>query len=121
MNSARTVRTESEQRQKAHRTVNSVCPVWHRTVRCPKMSELQLSKASEPSRLGDVAGAPDSVWWRTGLSSAPIDTQSPQRLVWWLGAWGYKYPPTTTTLGIKVFQTSHSIQKLVQSIQDTIQ
>jgi hypothetical protein len=34
VNSARTVRAESEQRQKAHRTVNSACPVRHRTVRC---------------------------------------------------------------------------------------
>jgi hypothetical protein len=32
--SARTVRAESEQRQKAHRTVNNDCPVHHRTVRC---------------------------------------------------------------------------------------
>jgi hypothetical protein len=48
VNSAQTVRTESEQRQKAHRTVNSDCPVRHRTVRCPKMSELQQSKPSEP-------------------------------------------------------------------------
>jgi hypothetical protein len=29
--------------------------------------------------------------------------------------------PTTTTPSIQVFQTSHSIQELVQSIQDTIQ
>jgi hypothetical protein len=48
VNSARTVRAESEQRQKAHRTVNSACPVRHRTVRCPKLSELQRSKPSEP-------------------------------------------------------------------------
>jgi hypothetical protein len=34
---------------------------------------------------------------------------------------GYKYPSTTTTPSIQVFQTSHSIQELVQSIQDTIQ
>jgi hypothetical protein len=34
---------------------------------------------------------------------------------------GYKYPPITTTPSIQVFQTSHSIQELVQSIQDTIQ
>jgi hypothetical protein len=33
----------------------------------------------------------------------------------------YKYPPTTTTSSIQVFQTSHSIQELVQSIQDIIQ
>jgi hypothetical protein len=32
---------------------------------------------------------------------------------------GYKYPPTTTTLGIQVFQRSHSIQELVHSLQDT--
>jgi hypothetical protein len=48
VNSAKTVRAESEQRQKAHWTVNSDCPVRHRTVRCPKMSELQRSKPSEP-------------------------------------------------------------------------
>jgi hypothetical protein len=39
----------------------------------------------------------------------------------WFGGWGYKYPPTTTTPSIQVFQTSNSIQELVQSIQDTIQ
>jgi hypothetical protein len=48
VNSAWTVHAELEQRQKAHRTVNSVCPVQHRTVRCPKMSELQRSEPSEP-------------------------------------------------------------------------
>jgi hypothetical protein len=48
VNSARTVRAESEQRQKAHRTVNSACPVRHRTVQWPKLSELQRSKPSEP-------------------------------------------------------------------------
>jgi hypothetical protein len=46
--SAQTVRAELEQRQKAHRTVNSAYPVRHRTVRCPKLSELQKSKPSEP-------------------------------------------------------------------------
>jgi hypothetical protein len=59
VNSARTVRAESEQRQKAHWTVNRACPVRHQTVRCPKMSELQQSKPLEPKQLGDVAGAPD--------------------------------------------------------------
>jgi hypothetical protein len=43
VNSARTAHTESEQRQKAHRTVNSDCPVRHRTVQCPNLSELQRS------------------------------------------------------------------------------
>jgi hypothetical protein len=31
-----TERADSEQRQKAHQTVNSACPVRHQTVRCPK-------------------------------------------------------------------------------------
>jgi hypothetical protein len=35
VNSAWTVRAELERCQKAHWTVNSSCPVRHRTVRCP--------------------------------------------------------------------------------------
>jgi hypothetical protein len=31
---------KSEQREKAHRTVNSTCLVHHRTVRSPRLSEL---------------------------------------------------------------------------------
>jgi hypothetical protein len=31
----------------------------------------------EPQRLADVAGAPDSVRWRTGLSGAPCDSSLP--------------------------------------------
>jgi hypothetical protein len=34
---------------------------------------------------------------------------------------GYKYPPTTTTFGIQVFQRSHSIQELEHSLLHTIQ
>jgi hypothetical protein len=41
--SARTTRAESEQRQKAHRTVNSDCLVHHRTVRWSQLLELQRS------------------------------------------------------------------------------
>jgi hypothetical protein len=53
------------------------CLVRHRTVRCPKMSELQRSKPSKPNG------------WVTWLvhrtvSGAPIDISLPQRLVWWL-------------------------------------
>jgi hypothetical protein len=35
-------------------------------------------------RPGDVAGAPDSVRWRTVLSGAPCDRSLHQRLLWWL-------------------------------------
>jgi hypothetical protein len=44
--------------------------VCHRTVRCAH-----------------------SVRWRTGLSGAPIDTNHPQRLFWWLGAINTPQPP----------------------------
>jgi hypothetical protein len=65
-----------------------------------------------------VAGAPNSVRWCTGCSVRPSTAALPNG---GFGGWGYKYPPTTTIQGIQVFQTSHSIQELVQSIQDTIQ
>jgi hypothetical protein len=39
--------------------------------------------------LADVAGAPDSVRWRTGLSGAPCDCSLPTAI---FGCWGYKYP-----------------------------
>jgi hypothetical protein len=39
----------------------------------------------EPQRSADVAGAPDSVWWRTGLSGAPCDCSLPTTTLWWLG------------------------------------
>jgi hypothetical protein len=35
--------------------------------------------------LDDVAGAPDSVRWRIGLSGVPIVSSLPQQLNWWLG------------------------------------
>jgi hypothetical protein len=40
----------------AHRTLNSTCPVRHRTSRRAQKTELQRS---EPNGFGDVAGAPD--------------------------------------------------------------
>jgi hypothetical protein len=39
----------------------------------------------EPQRSADVAGASDSVRWRTGLSGAPCDCSLPTATLWWLG------------------------------------
>ena len=39
----------------------------------------------ELQQLADVAGAPDSVRWRTRLSGAPYDRSLHQRSFWWLG------------------------------------
>jgi hypothetical protein len=51
------------------------CPVAQKT-------EAPLVRIQWP---GDVAGAPDSVRWRTGLSGAPYDRQPPNGHFWWLG------------------------------------
>jgi hypothetical protein len=39
----------------------------------------------EPQRSADMASAPDSVRWRTGLSGAPCDCSLPTATLWWLG------------------------------------
>jgi hypothetical protein len=51
---------------------------------CPvaQLSEAPTVRTQWP---GDVAGALDSVRWRTGLSGAPCDNSLHQRLLWWLG------------------------------------
>jgi hypothetical protein len=67
------------------------------------------------------------VTWRAhrtvsgGAPDCPVRPSTDSLPNGWFGAWGYKYPPTTTTPSIQDFQRSHSIQELVQSIQDTIQ
>jgi hypothetical protein len=47
VNSARLRAQKLEQRQKAHRTVNSDCPVHHRTVRWPRSQKLQRSNPND--------------------------------------------------------------------------
>jgi hypothetical protein len=39
----------------------------------------------------------------------------------WIGGWGYKYPPTTTSTTIQAFTTPHSIQEQYTTLQDTNQ
>jgi hypothetical protein len=56
-----------------------------------------------------------------GAPDCPVRPSTDNLPNGWFGGWGYKYPPTTTTPSIQVFQIYHSIQELVQSIQDTIQ
>jgi hypothetical protein len=55
-------------------------------------------------RPADVAGAPDSVRWRTGLSGAPCDSSLPTTT---FGGWGYKYPNCPTFNCIQVFHLQH--------------
>jgi hypothetical protein len=58
----------------------------------------------EPQRSADVAGAPDSVQWRTGLSGAPCDSTLPTTI---FGGWGYKYPNHPIFNGIQVSTLLH--------------
>jgi hypothetical protein len=116
VNRARTVRAESEQRQKAHQTVNSVCPVQHRTVRCSTgLSGAPRSQSSNDRNRQNPNG------WVTWLAHRIVSGGAPDCPVCpsttalpngCFGGWGYKYPPTTTIQGIQVFQLVHSIQEL---------
>jgi hypothetical protein len=60
-------------------------------------------------RPGDVAGAPDSVWWRTGLSGAPCDSILHQTASLVVGAIN---TPTTHHTLYPSFLTSHTLQEL---------
>jgi hypothetical protein len=84
-------------RQKAHRTVNSDCPVHHRTVRWPSCQKLQRSN-------------PNS--WVTGLAHRTVSGGVPECPVrpstdslpnGHFGGWGYKYPQPPHIQGIQVF------------------
>jgi hypothetical protein len=97
VNSARLRAQSQSRRQKAHRTVNSDCPVHHRTVQWPHMSELQRSNPN---------GWVTWLMHQTVSSGAPDSPVRPSTTAFpngHFGGWGYKYPPTTTLQGIQVF------------------
>jgi hypothetical protein len=113
VNSVHYARRSQSRRQKAHRTVNSDCPVHHRTVRWPHLSELQQSEPN--GRVTWLAhrtmsgGAPDCPVRHTTEASTNGS----------FGGWGYKYPPTTTLQCIQVFslQTSYKCSRLHSKTQ----
>jgi hypothetical protein len=106
VNSADYARRSQSRRQKAHQTVNSDCPVHHRTVQWPHLSELQRSNPNG---------------WVTWLAHRTVRCALRQQP-----------SPTTTLVVVAIntpnhhtlrhpsFQPMHSIQELVHSIQDTI-
>jgi hypothetical protein len=85
---------------------------------CP-VAQMLEAPTVRIQRPGDVAGAPDSVRWRTGLSGAPCDRQPPNGH---FGGWGYKYPqpPHIQVIQVSSIQTSYksySIQYRTQNIE----
>jgi hypothetical protein len=87
----------------AHRTLNSTCPVRHRTSRRSQKSELQRS---ESNGIGDVARAPDMSGVHRTVRCA-IDRQPPPMVKF--GGWGYKYPnhPTIHCIQVSHFSTTY--------------
>jgi hypothetical protein len=86
-----------EQRQKAHRTVNSNYPVHHRTVRWPRRQKLQRSNPN--GRVTWLAHRTVS----DGAPDCPVRHTTAASTNGCFGGWGYKYPPTTTLQCIQVF------------------
>jgi hypothetical protein len=111
--SARLRAQKSKQAQKAHRTVNSDCPVHHRTVRWPSCQKLQRSESNSLvtwlAHRTVSGGAPDCPVRHTTVASTNGS----------FGGWGYKYPPTTTLQCIQVFslQTSYKSSRLHSKTQ----
>jgi hypothetical protein len=70
----------------------------------------------EPQRLANVAGAPDSVRWRTGLSGAPCDSSLPTAI---FGGWGYKYSNHPTFNGIQVSTLLHLTRAIAFNTRHT--
>jgi hypothetical protein len=91
---------KSESPIPAHRTVNSACPVRHRTSRRAQKSELQRS---ESNGIDDVAGAPDMSGVHRTVRCAIVQTAPPTVK---FGGWGYKYPNHPTIHCIQVFHSS---------------
>jgi hypothetical protein len=70
----------------------------------------------EPQRSADVAGAPDSVRWRTGLSGALYDNTLPTTI---FGGWGYKYPNHPTFNGIQISTLLHLTRAIAFNTRHT--
>jgi hypothetical protein len=89
VNSARIVRAESEQHQKAHQTVNSSRPVRHRTVRCPKMSGSNGRNRQNPNGWVTWLAHRTVSGGAPGCPVRPSTAALPNSC---FGGWGYKYP-----------------------------
>jgi hypothetical protein len=84
----------------AHQTVNSSCPVRHRTSRRAQKSELQWSDSNSTD---GVAGAPDMSGVHRTVRCTIEQTAAPTVK---FGGWGYKYPNHPTIHCIQVFHFS---------------
>jgi hypothetical protein len=95
---ARQSAQKSGTREKAHRTVYRTCPVHHRTVRWPRILQLQRSESN------------GSVTWQAhqtvsgGAPDCPVCHATDSLPTATFGGWGYKYTNHPTFNGIQLFQ-----------------
>jgi hypothetical protein len=113
VNSARLRAQKSEQHQKAHRTVNSDCPVHHWTVRWPTCQKLQRSEPN--GRVTWLAHRTVS----GGAPNYPVRHATEVLTNGHFGGWGYKYPQPPTIHCIQVFshQTTYKSSRLHSKTQ----
>jgi hypothetical protein len=89
------------------------CPVHHQTIRCHKKTKAPKVNCSRTLTVGWRGGAPDTEQWVSGgAPNCPVRPSTAASPTATLVVGGYKYPSTTTTPSIQVFQISHSIQEL---------
>ena len=97
----------------AHQTLNSSCPVRHRTSWRAQKSELQRS---ESNGIGDMAGAPDMSGVHRTVGCTIRQTAPPTVK---FGGWGYKYPNHPTIHCIQVFHFSTTTRALAFNSRHT--
>jgi hypothetical protein len=118
VNSARTVCVESEQRQKAHRTVNSVVRCGTGLFGAPSCQSSNDQNRQNPN--GWVTWlAHRSV--SSGALDCPVRPSTDSLPNGWFGGWGYKYPQPPPLQASKFCRHLIQYKELVHSIQDTIQ
>jgi hypothetical protein len=91
-------RVDTEQRRKAHQTVNSACSVRHQTIRCYLKTKLQRSNPNgwvmwlaHQTVSGDAPNCPV----RPSIAAPPNDH---------FDGWGYKYPQPPHFMASKFFR-----------------
>jgi hypothetical protein len=106
VNSVRLRVQKSEQYQKAHRTVNSDCPVHHRTVRWPRSQKLQQSNPN-----GRVT------WLAHRTVRCAIRQQPPPTVLLVVGAINTPQPPHFNASKFFSHQTSYKSYRLRSKTQ----
>jgi hypothetical protein len=116
-------RRSQDRRQKAHRTVNSDCPVHHQTVRWPSCQKLQRSEPN--GRVTWLAHQTVTSAFKplpkiVSEPNCPVRHATAAFTNGYFGGWGYKYPQPPTIHCIQVFSLqisykSYNIQYKTQT------